>query len=417
VVYSPRVVDAELIDVLASSGAVLIEGPKASGKTSTAAQLARTVVRLDVDASARAALAVDPSLLLAGDPPVLLDEWQVEPTLWNHVRRSVDDRSPAKGLYILTGSAVPQDDVARHSGAGRIATLRMRPMCLYEAGHSTGDVSLSGLMAGQAQSCPDPGLTVRDIIDRIVIGGWPAEQSSDAKAAARAARDYLGQIREVDVSRVGNARRDPAKVGQLMASLARNVATEAPNAQLAADAGGMEGPLDRGTINEYLTVLERLMIVEDQPAWGPHMRSRVPLRTSPKRHFVDPSLAVAAQNASAQRLLDDLNWTGFLFESLVVRDLRVLSQPMEGRVLHFRDSKGLEVDAVVHLADGRWGAFEVKLGASRVDDGARSLLSFLRKVDTTRIGAPAVLGVITGTGFGYRRPDGVHVIPIGALGP
>ena len=415
--YEPRVVDAELIDVLASSGAVLIEGPKASGKTSTAAQLARTIVRLDVDASARAALAVDPSLVLAGDPPVLLDEWQVEPTLWNHVRRSVDDRSPAKGLYILTGSAVPQDDVTRHSGAGRIATLRMRPMCLYESGHSTGDVSLSALMAGQAPSCPDPGLTVRDIIDRVVVGGWPAEQGSSVTAAARAARDYLAQIREVDVSRVGNARRDPAKVGQLMASLARNVATEAPNTRLAADAGGREGPLDRGTVDDYLAVLERLMIVEDQPAWGPHMRSRVPLRTSAKRHFVDPSLAVAAQNASTQRLLDDLNWTGFLFESLVVRDLRVLSQPMEGRVLHFRDSKGLEVDAIVHLVDGRWGAFEVKLGASRVDEGAASLLNFLQKVDITRVGPPAVLGVITGTGFGYRRPDGVHVIPIGALGP
>ena len=415
--YEPRVVDAELIDVLASSGAVLIEGPKASGKTSTADQLARTVVRLDVDASARAAFAADPSLVLAGDPPVLLDEWQVEPTLWNHVRRSVDDRSPAKGLYILTGSAVPRDDVTRHSGAGRIATLRMRPMCLYESGHSTGDISLSALMAGQAPSSPDPGLTVRDIIDRIVVGGWPAEQSSSVTAAARAARDYLSQIREVDISRVGNARRDPAKVGQLMASLARNVATEAPNTRLAADAGGREGPLDRGTTNDYLTVLEHLMIVEDQPAWGPHMRSRIPLRTSPKRHFVDPSLAVAAQNASAQRLLDDLNWTGFLFESLVVRDLRVLSQPLEGRVLHFRDSKGLEVDAVVHLVDGRWGAFEVKLGAGRVDEGAASLLNFLQKVDTTKVGPPAVLGVITSTGFGYRRPDGVHVIPIGTLGP
>ena len=415
--YEPRVVDAELIDVLASSGAVLIEGPKASGKTSTADQLARTVVRLDVDASARAAFAADPSLVLAGDPPVLLDEWQVEPTLWNHVRRSVDDRSPAKGLYILTGSAVPRDDITRHSGAGRIATLRMRPMCLYESGHSTGDISLSALMAGQAPSSPDPGLTVRDIIDRIVVGGWPAEQSSSVTAAARAARDYLSQIREVDISRVGNARRDPAKVGQLMASLARNVATEAPNTRLAADAGGREGPLDRGTTNDYLTVLERLMIVEDQPAWGPHMRSRIPLRTSPKHHFVDPSLAVAAQNASAQRLLDDFNWTGFLFESLVVRDLRVLSQPLEGRVLHFRDSKGLEVDAVVHLVDGRWGAFEVKLGAGRVDEGAASLLNFLQKVDTTKVGPPAVLGVITSTGFGYRRPDGVHVIPIGTLGP
>jgi predicted AAA+ superfamily ATPase len=260
-------------------------------------------------------------------------------------------------------------------------------------------------------------VTIRDIIDRIVVGGWPAQQASPVPAAARAARDYLTQIREIDMSRLGDSRRDPTRIGRLLAALARNVGTEAPQTRLAADAGGAEGPLDRGTIADYLAALERLMIVEDQPAWAPHLRSRVPLRSSAKRHFVDPSLAVAAVGANPQRLLADLNWTGFLFESLVIRDLRVHAQRHEGTVSHFRNAKGREVDAIVELADGTWAAFEVKLGASQIDAAAAGLLAFVNQVDTSRTGPPATLGVITATGYGYRRPDGVQVIPVTALGP
>lgn len=416
VAYLPRVVDGELAGRLAAAGAVVIEGPKACGKTETARQRAASSVLLDVDDNARQAARVDPSLVLEGATPRLIDEWQIEPGLWNHVRRAVDDRG-FPGQFVLTGSAVPADDVARHTGAGRFSFLRMRPMTLFETGHTNGAISLAACMAGVAPRCKDSGLTVADLADRITAGGWPAQLGQGVGIAARAARDYLEQIRQVDVSRVAGSKRDPNRVGRLLRSLARNSATQVAITVLAADAGGADGALDRHTVTEYLTILERLMITEDQPAWAPHLRSRANLRTSPKRHFVDPSLAVAALGAGPERLLADLNLLGLLFESLVIRDLRVLAQPLDGQVLHYRDNYGVEADAVVQLADGRWGAFEIKLGAGLVDEGAAALLRFREAIDTAATREPAVLGVISGTGFGYVRPDGVAVIPVGALCP
>jgi predicted AAA+ superfamily ATPase len=414
--YLPRVVDAELDARLAAAGAVVIEGPKACGKTETAQQRAASSVLLDVDENARRAVAVDPSLVLDGPVPRLVDEWQVEPALWNHVRRAVDERGEP-GQFVLTGSSVPADDIARHTGAGRFSFLRMRPLTLFESGHTNSSVSLGGLLAGEPPRSDDPGLTVSDLADRITAGGWPAQHGRRVAVAGRAARDYLEQIRNVDVPRVAGSRRDPARVGRLLQSLARNGATEVAVSVLAADAGGADGALDRHTVSEYLTILDRLMITEDQPAWAPHLRSRANLRTSPKRHFVDPSLAVAALGAGPERLLADLNLLGLLFESLVIRDLRVLAQPLDGQVLHYRDNYGTEVDAIVQLADGRWAAFEIKLGAGLVDEGAASLQRFQDAVDTRKTGEPALLGVIVGTGYGYVRPDGVAVIPIGALAP
>lgn len=414
--YIARVVDAELEARLAAAGAVVIEGPKACGKTETARRRAASSVLLDIDVDARRAASIDPALVLEGATPRLLDEWQVEPSLWNQVRRVVDQRG-APGQFVLTGSSVPADDVARHTGAGRFSFLRMRPLTLYEAGHSTGEVSLAALLNGEAPRAADPGLSVVDIADLVTAGGWPAQHGRDVASAARAAQDYLTQISEVDVSRVAGSRRDPARIRRLLRSLARNTSTEVAVSVLAADAGGGEGALDRHTTSEYLTILDRLMVIEDQPAWAPHLRSRAVLRSSPKRHFVDPSLAVAALGAGPGRLLAELNLLGLLFESLVVRDLRVLTQPLDGVVYHYRDSYGVEVDAVVALPDGRWGAFEVKLGSGLVDDGAAALVRFREALDTARTGEPAVLGVISGTGFGYQRPDGVAVIPIGTLGP
>jgi predicted AAA+ superfamily ATPase len=414
--YLPRVVDAELDARLAAAGAVVIEGPKASGKTETARQRATSSVLLDVDENARRAAAVDPSLVLEGSTPRLIDEWQVEPRLWNQVRRAVDDRG-VPGQFVLTGSSVPADDVARHTGAGRFSFLRMRPMTLFETGHTNGAVSLAAVLAGEPPRSDDPGLTVADLAARITSGGWPAQHGRRVVDAARAARDYLEQVRQVDVSRVAGSRRDPARIERLLRSLARSTATEVAVTVLAADAGGGDGPLDRHTVAEYLNILDRLMIIEDQPAWAPHLRSRANLRTSPKRHFVDPSLAVAALGAGPDRLLGDLNLLGLLFESLVIRDLRVLAQPLDGQVLHYRDNYGVEADAVVQLADGRWAAFEIKLGAGLVDEGAEALLRFRSAVDTRKSGEPAVLGVIAGTGFGYVRPDGIAVIPVGALAP
>jgi predicted AAA+ superfamily ATPase len=401
---------------LSAVGAVVIEGPKACGKTATARQVAASEVLLDVDTNARRAIAVDPSLVLEGPIPRLLDEWQLEPAIWNHIRRTIDDRS-MPGQFILTGSAVPADDLTRHTGAGRITRLRMRPMSLFETGQSTGAISLADLLEGDFQSSPDPGSTVADLAREIAVGGWPGLRGRAVGDALLAVRDYLEEIARVDIGRVEERRHDPARVIRLFVSLARNVATQAAATTLARDTGGNEASLKDDTVREYLDALERLMVVEDQPAWGPHLRSRHRLRLAPKRHFVDPSLAVAALRATPDRLLGDLKSLGFLFESLVVRDLRIYAQASGALVSQYRDDGGLEVDAIVEAADGRWMAFEVKLGQGQVDQAAASLSRFSERVDAASSGSPALLGVIVASGYGYRREDGVAVIPIGALGP
>jgi len=397
-------------------GAVVVEGPKACGKTATARQVAASEVLLDVDVNARHAVAVDPALVLAGETPRLIDEWQVEPAIWNHVRREVDDRG-APAQFILTGSAVPPDDITRHTGAGRITRLRMRPMSLFETGRSTGDISLADLLVGQAARSPDPGLAVADIAQEVSIGGWPGLRGLALGQALRAVRGYLDEIRRIDIDRVDGTRRDPEKVLQLLRALARNVATHASVTTLAADAGEWDGPLKRDTVSEYLAALGRLMVVEDQPAWAPHLRSKARLRNAAKRHFVDPSLAVAALGTSPDGLLKDLNLLGLMFESLVARDLRVYAQAADARLFHYRDSSDLEVDAIVEGRDGRWAAFEVKLGPGQVDEGADNLTRFAHRIDTTKCGNPGALVVITGFGYGYVRDDGVIVVPIGALRP
>lgn len=414
--YRPRVVDGELRAALAASGAVLLEGPRGCGKTATARQVAASEVRFDTDANARQAAQLDPALVLDGPTPRLLDEWQVVPQVWEHVRRAVDDRRDA-GQFILTGSAVPRHDPTRHTGALRILRLRIRPMTLAESGASGGSVSLAALLAGEAPRSPDTGLTVAGIADLIAAGGWPGLLGRSAVQAARAVRGFVDELARVDVSRVDDIARDPERVGRLLRSLARNVATPVAVSTLAAGTGGVGPPLKDDTVHEYLSVLERLFVVEDQPAWAPHLRSRSVLRRGAKRHFVDPSLAAAALEATPARLLRDLNLLGLLFESLVVRDLRANAQALGGRVLHYRDNTGLEVDAIVEQADGVWAAFEIKLGAGLVDEAAMSLHRLAGRVDTSKCGPPAVLGVIVGTGYGYVRDDGVAVIPVGALGP
>ena len=415
--YRKRIVDQELERRLASMGAVVIEGPKACGKTETARQMARSEVLLDVDLQARRALGVDPALVLAGATPRLIDEWQVEPAIWNHIRRAIDEhRTP--GQFILTGSAVPTDDVTRHTGAGRLARLRMRPMSLYESGHATGEVSLAGMLEGEKPRAADPGMSIQDVTARTCAGGWPGLLSLGVDEATEAVRSYLDEIRRVDVSRVGGASRDPAKVGRLLASLGRHVSTRASIPTLAADVGGSDEPLALTTVREYLAVLEQLMIVEDQPAWGPHLRSRSRLQKAPTRHFVDPSLAVAAVGATPTSLLNDLGMLGLVFESMVVRDLRIYAQSVDGEVLHYHDNTGLEVDAIVRVRDGRWAAFEVKLGHGDVDRAAANLIKLRdMRIDLERAAAPTSLAVIVATGLSYVRPDGVAVVAVGSLGP
>lgn len=415
--YLPRVVDDLLAARLASAGAVLIEGPKACGKTRTAERAASSAVYLDRDESSLQALQVDPALVLAGDPPQLVDEWQLDGTrVWNHVRAQVDTRG-TPGQFILTGSAVPNDDVRRHSGAGRFARLMMRPMSLYESGDSGGAMSLQGLLAGERPQVPTDPMTIQRIAELIVRGGWPLNLRMQAAAAGSANRDYLRTIAEVDLPRLSGPRRDPARIMRFIQALARNTAMEHVVSKLAAEADGEDVSVSRLSAHEYQDALIRLMVLELQPAWSTHLRSRARLRDRPRTHLVDPSLATAALDATPAKLLRDLNTLGLLFESLVVRDLRVYADASDATVCHYRDSDGLEVDAIVEARDGTWGAFEVKLGTGQIDQAAAQLLRFVDKVDTAKVGAPAVLGVITANGYGLTRPDGVVTIPIGALGP
>jgi predicted AAA+ superfamily ATPase len=415
--YRPRVADAELAVRLAAIGAVLIEGPRGCGKTATGLRAASSAVRLDVDDEARAAGLLSPPLLLDGARPRLIDEWQLVPAVWNHVRREVDARGGRPGQFILTGSAVPADDATRHSGALRFSRLRMRPMSLAEAGYSSGDVSLAALLDGAEVRATDPGLDIGDIAQRISVGGWPALLDRSVDEAQVALRGYLDETRRVDLARADGVARDPENVGRVLRSLARHVATPASARSIAADVGGAEGPIDHHTVLGYLAALTRVFVLEDLPAWAPVLRSRSLLRSAPTRHFVDPSLAVAALGADPGRLLRDVRTLGFLFESLVVRDLRVYAGALDATVSHYRDSTDLEADAIIERRDGTWAAFEVKLGPGAVDDAARTLLRVADRVDSSRHGPPAALVVITGWGFGYRRPDGVSVIPIGALAP
>jgi predicted AAA+ superfamily ATPase len=413
--YIPRIADAELSRRLAANGAVVIEGPKACGKTETARRQAASEVLLDVDTAAQQAAEIDPRLVLDGATPRLLDEWQIVPAIWNHVRREVDSRGQA-GQFILTGSATPADDQTRHTGGLRVGQVRMRPMTLLEVGRSTGEISLAALLDGGASRSRDTGLSVGDLAEEVIRGGWPGIRHLPLEDAARALRDYLDRIRRTDIEAVDGVRRDPERVQAVLRSLARHVGTQVALTRIAADAATSGAAVTDDTVSEYLNALTRLMIVEDQPAWNTHLRSSHALRTTPTRHFTDPSLATAALRATPPVLLRDLNAFGLLFESMVVRDLRVYVQPLDGEVFHYRDQSGLEVDAIVDTGD-RWGAFEVKLGPGQVDHAAESLNRFASRVDTDKRGEPALLAVIVGSGYGYVRPDGIHVIPVGSLGP
>lgn len=392
--------------------AILIEGAKGVGKTMTASNQAKSRVLLDVDQASRTAAAVDPSLVLAGEKPLLIDEWQEIPSIWNHVRRAVDAR---EGPFILTGSAVPADDATRHTGAGRFVWLRMRPMTLFELGRSTGTASLQGLLDGQLPNTQADDLTISELVEITCVGGWPALAGSGVTNAQAVLNGYLDSVARTDIRRVDGVSRDPQKVWSVLRSLARNVGTEVSIATIARDTGGSDNPVDEDTVRSYLGALERLMVLEDQPAWAPRLRSRARLRSTPKRHFCDPSLAAAALQGIPDRLVKDLNYFGFLFESLVVRDLRVYAQHVGASVFHYRDNIG-EVDAVID--DGiRWGALEVKLGVTYIEEAAKSLKRFVERVDTEHRGQPAFLGVVVPTRYGYTRDDGIHVVPVQALGP
>ena len=415
--YRPRVVDEELAVRLGSAGAVLIEGPRACGKTATGRHHAASEVLLDVDPGLRSVAELEPGLVLEGPAPRLIDEWQSVPSIWNHVRRAAD-RGGGPGRFILTGSAAPPDDTTRHTGAGRVSRLAMRPMSLLECGHSTGESSLGAMLRSEPVPAHLGETTLTDLVAFVCRGGWPGMIDARTGDAQRFVRDYVEEIRRADLRRVDGVRRDPVLVRRVLQSLARNVATEAAVSVIAADAGGSSGPMHPETVQSYLNALERVFVIEDQPAWSTHLRSRSRLRKAPKRHFVDPSLAVAALGSGPDRLRADLESFGLLFESLAVRDLRVYSQAHDAEVYHYRDNTGLEVDAIVETATGAWMGVEIKLGGEGpVEEGVRNLLKLRDRVDPERTGPPAALAVITGVGPGYTRPDGVALVPITALGP
>ena len=402
---------------LEASGAILIEGPKWCGKTWTAKEKAKSALFMqDPDQKGTYLKAADtkPSLLLRGETPRLLDEWQEAPVLWDAVRFAVDQRGDV-GQFILTGSAVPKDNAVQHTGAGRISRMLMRTMTLYESLESTGDISLKALFDGTADGDGMSTLSIERLAFILTRGGWPASIGDKEHVALRRVSDYVEAVINTDISRVDGVEKSPARVRALMRSLARNVSTMANFSTIRNDIAGDEDTISEKTIASYINALRRIYVIEDLPAWSPAMRSKTAIRTSPKRHFVDPSIAATVLRAKSDSLLTDFNTFGLLFESLCIRDLRVYAQAMDGEVSHFRDKNGLEADAVVHLKDGRWGAVEVKIGAKEIEAAVENRKTLRGKVNTDKMKEPSFLMVLTGAEPAYRRNDGVYIVPIGCL--
>jgi predicted AAA+ superfamily ATPase len=416
--YLSRVADKELDTVLAAFGAVLIEGPKWCGKTWTAEKRAASKIYLQ-DIGRREeyleTAKIAPNILLNGDAPRLIDEWQTIPILWDGVRFEVDQRRK-KGQFILTGSAVSSDNSTMHTGTGRIARLLMRPMSLFESMESNGEVSLRSIFNGEDIAGTSP-LTLERLAFSLVRGGWPASVREEDPVALRHAREYVKSIVNSDISHVDGVERNPGRVRKLMRSLARNLATPVKKGTIMSDisSSGGDYSISDKTFTSYVNALRRIYVLETQPAWGPSIRSRTTIRTSSKCHFVDPSVAAVLLRTSPQGLMQDFKTFGFLFESLCIRDLRIYAQAMEGEVSYYRDGTGLEADAIIHLYDGRWGAVEVKMGAGSVEEAAENLKKLSGKIDHEEMGKPSFLMVLTATSYAYRREDGVYVVPIGCL--
>jgi hypothetical protein len=414
--YTQRISDAELERKLQASGALLIRGMKACGKTASAKQFANSVVAFDQDDQVALLMQTAPQRLLLGDTPRLIDEWQEYPKIWNYVRHEVDNRNET-AQFILTGSANPEESVKMHSGAGRFTILDMRTMSWQELGYSSGKIRMSDLFESKNIDIYDESTDLELIVERIIKGGFPSLINKSLRQAAEINRAYIDLLAEVDMSRVSDVKRNPDKVRKLLCSLARNSATMADISSLESDIKDRDkAALSRPTIYDYLETLERLMVIENQPVWNTHIRSSAMLRKSPKRHFSDVSLAVAALGISKESLLKDIKFTGFLFESLAVHDLRVYAQANDAKVYHYYDSSGLEVDAIVQKYSGEWCAFEIKLGIGQIEEAAKNLLKFSALLDEQYVNPAKSLNIITGTGLSYTRSDGVNVISLASLG-
>lgn len=419
--YKHRIADGILEKKLRSKGAVLIEGPKWCGKTTTAEQQARSILYMDNPASFESNLQmaeIDPGILLEGDTPRLVDEWQLAPKLWDTMRFEVDHRHQV-GQFILTGSAVPSDEESmKHSGTGRFCWLTMRPMSLYESGESNGKVSLSHLFESRENIVATNSLRIDDIAFLICRGGWPFACSLQGDAALAQAFDYVDAVIKKDVSRVDGTSRNITTTRLLMRSYARNQGSQATIGTIVADMmTNDENEIGVKTAGSYLDALRKIFVIEDSEAWNPNLRSKTAIRTANTRYFIDPSIGTAVLGLGPKDLINDLNTMGLFFETLCVRDLRIFADALDGQVFHYRDKSGLECDAVIHLRNGRYGLVEIKLGGDRlINEGASNLLALVDKINTDKMKEPSFLMVLTGTGdFAYRRKDGVYVVPIGCL--
>ena len=419
--YRKRIADTILLRKLEGKGAVLIEGPKWCGKTTTAEQIAASVLYMDDPQTKEQNITMadlNPKRLLAGDTPRLIDEWQLAPKLWDAVRFAVDHRHEL-GQFVLTGSAVPADtQEITHSGTGRFTWMTMRPMSLYESGESTGEVSLGELFDTPKSIDGTAMINLDRLAFLICRGGWPQAVDLRDEIALDQAMDYYDAVVHSDINRADGISKNPERVKRLMRSLARNQGQQIANTVITEDIKANDGTtIEDETVANYISALKKIFVVEDMPAWNPNLRSKTAIRSADTRYYVDPSIAVAAIGAGPNDLTGDLRTMGFLFETLCVRDLRVFADALNGQVYHYRDKNGLECDAVVHLRNGAYGLIEIKLGGDKlIEEGAESLKSLRNKIDPDKMKSPSFLMVLTGLGdFAYRRGDGVYVVPIGCL--
>ncbi len=419
--YKKRIADEILVRKLEGKGAVLIEGPKWCGKTTTAEQVAASILYMDEPEQKQQNIMMselNPKRLLAGATPRLIDEWQLTPKLWDAIRFEVDHRGEM-GQFVLTGSAVPADTKEiTHSGTGRFSWLTMRPMSLYESGDSSGEVSLAALFDGLSDIDGGSSLTIDRLAFLVCRGGWPQAIDMREGIALSQASDYYDAVVRSDINRADNVQKNEEKVRRLMRSYARNQGSQVPNTVLAKEMSMNEGAImSDETVASYVNALRRIFVVEDMPAWNPNLRSKTAIRSADTRYYIDPSIAVAALGAGPSDLLNDLKTFGFLFETLCVRDLRVYADALNGNVYHYRDKDGQECDAIIHLRNGKYGLIEIKLGGEKlIDEGAKSLKAMEEKIDFDKMNSPSFLMVLVGIGtYAYRRPDGVLVVPIGCL--
>ena len=417
--YRPRIADSVLDFKLRSKGAVLIEGAKWCGKTTTALQVAKSFLLMQENAIQNLQMAeLAPSRLLQGDTPRLIDEWQLAPRLWDAVRAEVDKRDEF-GQFMLTGSAVPPDSESiHHTGTGRITRMRMRPMTLFESGESSGEVSLADLFAKPGEIAGENKADLDEVAFWICRGGWPKAIDQPTDVALQQAFDYHDAVVESDVSRVEDVARDAERARRLLRSYARFVGSQAKIPSMIEDMRANDvGSLSEVTIRSYINALKRIFVIEDSLAWNPNLRSKTAVRTSDTRYFTDPSIGTAALGIGPRDLVNDLETMGLFFENLCVRDLRVYAEKADGSVYHYRDKSGLECDAVVHLRNGSYGLIEIKLGGDTlIEEGARTLAAFERQIDTKKMKPPAFRMVLTATGqYAYQRKDGILIVPIGCL--